>query len=137
LTEHKPAPDAGSEFVVIRLPAEVDLGNADTIGRELADALAPGVVGVVADLTDTTFCDSAGTRMLALAYLQAIDNRIDLRLAIPGSAVRRALEIAGLNHVLPVFTSLDDALALIPAYPLGSAGLSWPHCAPARWHSAR
>jgi anti-sigma B factor antagonist len=111
LTERKPAPDAGGEFVVIRLPADIDLGNADTIGQELAAALAPGVAGVVADLTDTTCCDPAGTRMLALVYLQAIDNRIDLRLAIPGSAVRRALEIAGLNLVLPVFASLDDALA--------------------------
>lgn len=111
MTECKRAPDAGGEVVVIRLPARLDLGNAETIRRELSAALAPGVGRVVADLTDTMFCDSAGTRMLAMAYLQAIDNRIDLRLAIPGRAVRRALEMSGLNHVLPVFDSLDDALA--------------------------
>ena len=101
----------GAQAMIVALPAEIDLANAGILGRELAAAFVSGVRTVIADLTGTTFCDSAGARMLALVYVQAMDNQADLRLAIPGSAVRRALELSGLDRVLPVYLSLDDAVA--------------------------
>ncbi len=101
----------GGQPVIVALPAEIDLANAGILGRELAAAFGSGISTVIADLTGTTFCDSAGASMLALVYVQALDYQVDLRLAIPGSAVRRALELSGLDRVLPVYLSLDDAVA--------------------------
>jgi hypothetical protein len=48
---------------VVRLPAEVEYANAWQAGQELA----AGAVTVVADLTPTTVCDTAGVREMLLA----------------------------------------------------------------------
>jgi hypothetical protein len=56
---------------VIRLPAEIDATNAGRIGEVLYSAFAPGVAAVIADMTDTTFCDSSGARELLLAHHKA------------------------------------------------------------------
>lgn len=111
MTVHKPGASPGIQPLIVVLPAEIHLANAGILGRELAAVFVSGIRTIVADLTGTTFCDSAGTRMLARAYVQAIDSQAELRLAIPGSAVRRALELSGLDRVLPIYPSLDDALA--------------------------
>ena len=61
---------AQAQPVIVRLPAEIDMANADSIGEELAAASAPGVAVVIADMTATTFCDSMGMRMLVLARVR-------------------------------------------------------------------
>ena len=96
--------------VIVALPPEIDLNNADQVCGQLMAALTahPGVV--IADLEGTTFCDSAGVRGLALAHQQAAARGTHLRLAVPtGGAVRRALELTGLDRVLLVYPSLAAA----------------------------
>ena len=56
-SQHLPA-------VVVALPAEIDMANADQVGQQLGSAFAPGVRTVIADMTATTFCDSSGIGML-------------------------------------------------------------------------
>lgn len=50
--------------VVVPMPAEIDLANAGRVGAQLCTAASPGVTVIVADLTGTQFCDSAGIRTL-------------------------------------------------------------------------
>lgn len=45
--------------VVVRLPAEIDMVNAEHVGEELCSALTRGAAVVIADLTWTGFCDCA------------------------------------------------------------------------------
>jgi STAS domain len=70
--------------VVVSMPAEIDLANAGRVGEQLCTAASPGVTVIVADLTGTEFCDSAGIR---------------------------ALQAIGLQHVLPVYPTVAAALA--------------------------
>jgi anti-anti-sigma regulatory factor len=49
-----------SSPVVITLPPEIDITNADEIPELITAACAPGVSVIIADLTGTTFCDSGG-----------------------------------------------------------------------------
>jgi len=58
-------------LTVVSFPAEIDMATAGAIGGQLAAALAPGVPAVIADMTATTFCDSAGITMLIRAKKQA------------------------------------------------------------------
>jgi anti-sigma B factor antagonist len=97
--------------VVVRLPAEIDTANADGLGEQFAAALAPGVRLIIADMTATTFCDFSGTRMLALAWQQAIANGTEMRLAVPGPDALRVLQVQGLGTVLPIYQTLAEALA--------------------------
>jgi anti-sigma B factor antagonist len=73
--------------------------------------LAPGTWVVIADMTATTFCDSAGIGTLVRAHKQATANGTELRLLLPGPAVLRVLTIQVINAVLPIYHSLEEALA--------------------------
>jgi anti-anti-sigma factor len=95
---------------IIALPPEIDITNADGVGTELRTAFRPGVAVVIADMTQTTFCDSAAARNLLLANDKASESHAELRLAIPSAAVLRTLKILGLDQVLRIYPSLEAAL---------------------------
>jgi anti-sigma B factor antagonist len=97
--------------VIVVLPAEIDVTNADQVLAKLAAALAPGVSLVIADMTSTIFCDTSGMRVLVDAYDRAVVDDIGFRLAIPPEgSVRRVLELTGIIRLLPVFMGLDEAI---------------------------
>jgi anti-sigma B factor antagonist len=105
---HPPPP------VVIALPAEIDMANAGRAGQQLGSAFAPSVATVIADMTATTFCDSSGISMLVRAHKQAAANSTQLRLVVPSTAVRRTLSLVQVDSLLPVYPSLNQALAAEP-----------------------
>jgi anti-sigma B factor antagonist len=100
--------------MVIALPAEIDIANADRVSQQLASVLTPGVRTVIADMTATRFCDSSGMSMLARAYKQAAANRTELRLVVLSTTVLRTLTLVGLDQLLPIYPSLSQALAARP-----------------------
>ena len=95
---------------VVRLPTEIDITNADSVGAELRAAFRPGIAVVIADMTRTTFCDSAGARNLLLANDKAAERQAELRLALPSATVLRTLTVMGLDRVLRIYPSLESAL---------------------------
>jgi anti-anti-sigma factor len=101
--------------VVIALPAEIDMANADRVGQQLRSALTPGVRTVIADMTATRFCDSSGINMLVRAHQQAAANGTELRLVVASTAVLRVLTLTGLDDLLPIYPSLSQALTAGPA----------------------
>jgi anti-sigma B factor antagonist len=100
-----------AEPVVVTLPDEVDITNADSIGEQLRAAFGPGVAVVVADLTATEFCDSSGIRNLMGAHDAAVASDAQLRLVVRAPAVQRVLSVMGLDQLLRIYPSLDQALA--------------------------
>ncbi len=78
--------------VVLRLPAEIDMTNAERVGEELCSAFTRGAAVVIADLTSTVFCDCAGARQFVLARncADAHDAGIDIATNGSRSAVERA-----------------------------------------------
>jgi anti-sigma B factor antagonist len=108
--------EQGSGPVIVPMPAEIDLANAGRVGEQLCIAANPGVTVIVADLTATQFCDSAGIRTLLYARDNVAARHAQLRLAVASSgAVRRALQVIGLQHVLPMYPTVEAALAEPPA----------------------
>jgi anti-sigma B factor antagonist len=98
-------------LTVVAFPAEIDMATAGAIGEQVAAALAPGVHAVIADMTATTFCDSAGINMLIRAKKQATAHGAGLRLLLPCPNVLRVLKIQGVDAVLPIYHNLEEALA--------------------------
>src|SRR5204863_8701986 len=80
VADSEPVTAAQARPAVVRLPAEIDIANADSIGEQLGAASAPGVPVVIADMTATTFCDSAGINMLIRASKRGAANGTELRL---------------------------------------------------------
>jgi anti-sigma B factor antagonist len=105
-----PDPDLLPGPVVVALPAEMDMANADNVGDQLRSAFAPGVTTVIADMTLTVFCDSYGMRSLALARRRAAACHAQLSLVVSHPSVLQVLKLAGLDRLLPVYPSLGAAL---------------------------
>jgi anti-anti-sigma factor len=98
--------------VIVALPAEIDMTNADGVAAQLSEAFATGTRVVIADLTTTTFCDSAGIRGLTLLHRSAAGNGSRLHLAVAaGGPVSRVLDLMDLTGVLHVFPSVEAAAA--------------------------
>jgi len=96
--------------VVVTMPAEIDVTNADRIGGELSMAISGGAGIVVADMTGTRFCNSSGISILVQAHRQAAANGAELRLVVASAAVLRALKLVRMESLLPIYPSLDAAL---------------------------
>jgi len=95
---------------VVTLPAKVDTAASRTLCGQLGSALASATT-VIADMTATRFCDSSGVHILLLAQEQAAATGVELRLVISSAAVLRAMAAMGADWLLPVYPSLEDALA--------------------------
>jgi anti-sigma B factor antagonist len=102
---------AGAHPVVVSLPAEIDMANAERVGGQLRAAVGAGPKVVVADMTATTFCDSMGVRALVLAHRHAAARGIELRLLLPTPAVLRVMQVLGVDAVLPIYRSREQVLA--------------------------
>jgi anti-anti-sigma factor len=100
-----------TRIAVVPLPAEISFTNARVESRDLLAAVVPGVTAVIADMTATTFCDQAGANMLALVRSQAHMQKTRLILVVSSAAVLRALSLTGLEQLLSVYPSLDEALS--------------------------
>jgi anti-sigma B factor antagonist len=92
---------------------EIDLYTVPRLQRELASALASGdAIRLVVDLSAVDFCDSTGVNVLLAAHRQAREKGGDLQLAAPRPAIRKILQVTGLETV---FTVTDN-----PAHAVGS-----------------
>jgi anti-sigma B factor antagonist len=94
---------------VVAMPAEIDAVNAGEIRQGLLSAVGLGAEVVVVDMSGTTFCDSAGVQAIIDAYRQAAANGTQLRLA--AMAVLRILTIVGVGQLIPIYPTLEAALA--------------------------
>ena len=116
---------------VVTAPEEIDITNAPELRAALLEA-ADGRRTLMADMTRTRFCDSSGLHALLAAHKRAQAEGGELLLVIPSVAVLRAFTVTGIDHMIPNFTSLDDALAHTPSN--GSNGRHRPDDGPE--HSA-
>lgn len=107
-------PNAGqppSVAEIVRFPAQLDISNSGRCGSELLAAIQPGVTLVIADLSQTTFCDSSGVRHLLIGKNAAQHNGADLRVVVIAPAVLRVMNILGADRVLRLHGSMEDALS--------------------------
>lgn len=104
--------DAG--VVTVRCTGDLDLAT----GPQLRDALlspfrADGVTAVVADLTETTYCDSTVFSILVESYREALAHDVPYAIAAARIAVARPLAVLGLDHLLPLHADVADAQAAV------------------------
>jgi anti-sigma B factor antagonist len=95
---------------VVSAPAEIDISNAGGLREAMRSCLDGGYTTLVVDMSDTTFCDSAGVEQLVQAHRQAMAEGGEVRLVIGAVPVMRLLAIVGVDRVMPIFTSLDEAV---------------------------
>jgi anti-anti-sigma factor len=100
---------------VITLPAEIDISNADGVQAELLSLLEQGATTLVLDMSATRFCDSAGVHAIVAARTRAVARGAEVRLVSSFASVLRVFAITGVDQIVGVYSSLDDATAKPPA----------------------
>jgi anti-sigma B factor antagonist len=100
---------------VVTMPAEIDITNADEIRQRLRAAASRSSSVLIIDMSATTFCDSAGVQAIIDAYNQ-VDARnqsgtTQTQLRLVASAVRRIITLVGIDQLIPVYSTVEAALA--------------------------
>jgi anti-anti-sigma factor len=90
--------EGGSMHIALR--GEIDLANAAAVEDQIREAVSHQPTAVSVDLTDLTYLDSAGIRILfgLASRLEAL--RIVLELVVPlDSPTRRLIELSGFESL--------------------------------------
>jgi anti-sigma B factor antagonist len=101
----------GEDVTVVHVTGEVDLATSDAFADAVAQALAGSASLVVIDLQEVTFMGSIGLSVLLKANESAARARRGMRIAVGAAVACRTIEISGLDQVLSVFRTVDDAVA--------------------------
>ncbi|MER6434377.1 STAS domain-containing protein [Streptomyces sp900105245] len=97
---------------VVSVSGEID----HTSAGPLVHALEPDAVGeqprVIVDMRQVSFMDSTGINVLLTAHRNLAKAGGWLRLADLQASVMRILDIVGVDHILPCYPNLPEALAV-------------------------
>jgi len=99
---------------VVGAVREVDITNAERLRDTLLSALNASALGLVVDMTMTTFLDSAGVAALVRASRRAAASEATVRLAVAAPPVLRVLNLVGIDQLIEVHPSVTAALASLP-----------------------
>lgn len=92
-----------ADIVVLEVSGACDVSCHELLRARLFDAEAREPEEIVVDLTELSFIDSNGLRVLIAAWNRARQAGHGFRVALGDSgAVRRVLEVTGVHRVLPV-----------------------------------
>lgn len=92
------------DHTIVIATGEIDLYTAPRLHSELAgviDKSAPSS-RIVVDMSGVEFCDSTGMNVLLSCLRQARERGGELELAAPRPAVRKILQVTGLDAVFPI-----------------------------------
>jgi anti-anti-sigma factor len=96
--------------VVAHVAGEVDLANSARLGRALSRAIPNDAVGVVIDLSETTYLDSSGVSLVFELAERLHSRQQHLCVALPEDApLRRVLRVVNLESVVPIVVTVDAA----------------------------
>jgi anti-sigma B factor antagonist len=102
------------QVAVVTLPEEIDVTTAGAVGDALLAVLDQGATVLIADLSKTEFCDSAGVSALVHTYRQASTSGSLMRLVVSTPSVQRVLSITGVDRLVDIFPSVAASLGGTP-----------------------
>lgn len=93
---------------IVSLAGELDMAHAATVSDAL-DALADTARPVIVDLSGLEFIDSSGIH----AIIQPRPQQGVVMLVCPPGNIQRVLSVTKVDRVLPLYETLDEALAAV------------------------
>jgi anti-sigma B factor antagonist len=106
LVELKISTASQGGHAVVTATGELDLYTAPRLQTVLAGLLRENVDRVVVDLSGVEFCDSTGMNVLLAAMKRLKEQGGTLELAAPRPAVKRILQVTGLDTVFDVHDAM-------------------------------
>ena len=101
---------------VVSLQGELDLSNVQYVEDALLEQVDGEAPGLVADLAELHYVDSAGIRLFVEVSERLHRNRQAFALAVPPAApISRTLSIVKLDLLVPIHETVEDAVEGIVA----------------------
>jgi anti-sigma B factor antagonist len=97
--------------MVMKLGGELDMFVSPGIAARFHELAEDGTRDVVVDLSDARFIDTTVLETFVTAQKELQDHKHSLAVVADGPYTRRTFELTGLNDVLRVSGSRDEALA--------------------------
>ncbi|SEG76607.1 anti-sigma B factor antagonist [Thermomonospora echinospora] len=106
LVELNVSTSSRGDHAVVTATGELDLYTAPRLQTALAAVLRDQAGRVVVDLSGVEFCDSTGMNVLLAAMKRLKEQGGAFELAAPRPAVRRILQVTGLDGVFTITDAL-------------------------------
>jgi anti-sigma B factor antagonist len=94
---------------VVAVGGEIDLSTAPAFEAAVATALNEEPAVLVIDLSDVTFMASVGLRIL-VATQEELRESVQVAVVANNPATSRPIEMTGLQEIISLYLTLDDAL---------------------------
>ena len=102
------------EVTVATLSGDVDISRAEPIKVALLRAIGNEEFGLVIDMREVTYLDSAGVNVLFEVAERLRGRQQRLVLVLPDTAlIQRVLSLVNARSVMQTTTTLDDAVAAV------------------------
>ena len=99
-----------SEVRVVEIEGDVDIARAPLLREELRRSVDKHDLGLVVDLSETKYLDSAGVNVLFEVAEDLADRQLGLAIVVPeGGLVDRVVALVDLAAVAGVHRTVDDA----------------------------
>ena len=99
------------DVAVVAATGEVDVFTAPGLDTEITALLEQGTSRLVVDLSGVSFLDSTGLGVLVKGLKTARDAGGSMQLVVTSDRIRKIFDITGLDASLPLYDTVDDALA--------------------------
>jgi anti-sigma B factor antagonist len=97
------------DHTIVTISGEIDLYTAPRLHSELVGLLDDDMPArVVIDMSGVEFCDSTGMNVLLSCLRRARERGGELEIAAPKPAVRKILQVTGLDSVFTVVADADQ-----------------------------
>ncbi|HEX6458379.1 MAG TPA: STAS domain-containing protein [Thermoleophilaceae bacterium] len=102
------------DLPVVRLAGEVDISNASRLERDISDVAPNDDPGLVLDLSETEYLDSAGIRILFELAERLNGRRQRLALVVPDeSLIRHSLLVTGVDKAIALRDTVSGAIEAV------------------------
>jgi anti-sigma B factor antagonist len=99
---------------VLSVRGDIDLATAPALQEAVAGVLAEGPPALILDLAEVDFLGSVGMTILVSAH-EALRTRGRFSVVAHGPGTSRPLQLTKLDEIIPIFSTLGDALGAMRA----------------------
>ncbi|ATA27286.1 anti-sigmafactor antagonist [Mycobacterium lepraemurium] len=100
------------QAVVLTVSGEVDMLSSPMLAEAIQTALAANPAALIVDLSKVGFLASAGITVLVTTQAK-LQPPTKFAVVADGSATSRPIKLMGIDSVLSLYPSLDDALSAL------------------------
>jgi anti-sigma B factor antagonist len=100
-------------YLVIEAYGEIDIANGGELRVMIDSCLGGGAEQLIVDLSGIRFMDSSGLNVLIGTARRLGSGSFGVVVSRP--SIRKILSITGIDHIIPIFESVADAVAALDA----------------------